>query len=121
MKYLLSQSFVFEAAHSLCREIDKDTSLRIHGHSYQVTVTLCGETKQESGMLMDLGRVKHHLEQIRLRLDHHLLDHIEGLGPATLENLCSFVWQHLRHDLAPIYAIKVARPLTGDACELLIG
>jgi 6-pyruvoyltetrahydropterin/6-carboxytetrahydropterin synthase len=56
----LSQRFYFEAAHTLRRALEKDSglresSLRIHGHTYHAEVTLRGEPSPETGMLIDLA------------------------------------------------------------------
>lgn len=118
MQHQLSQSFIFEAAHSLYRDIERDTSLRIHGHSYRATVTIAGLPSATTGMLTDLGKMKHEMEQVRMQLDHRLLDEITELGPATLENLCTYIWHQLSPRLPLLFCIKVAREMSGDACEL---
>ncbi|MEJ7137709.1 6-pyruvoyl trahydropterin synthase family protein [Amphibiibacter pelophylacis] len=124
----LSQEFHFDAAHTLHRPgVDPQemhASLRIHGHSYTATVTLRGE-RDSGGMLLDLGVLRRCIERVRARLDHHHLDHVEGLGPATLENLCVFIHQHLHQELQAavgdagaqaLCRVAVRRPTTGDAC-----
>lgn len=50
-------------------------------------------------------------------LDHCLLDEVKGLGPATLENLCTFIWQELATRLPGLSEVRVNRDLTGDACR----
>ena len=42
MQYELSQTFYFEAAHTLRRTVDVEPSLRIHGHTYIAEITLAG-------------------------------------------------------------------------------
>lgn len=120
MQHRLSQSFVFEAAHSLQREFDRDASLRIHGHSYRATIFIAGSPETSNGMLTDLCFVKQQLEQVRQQLDHRLLDDVPNLGPATLENLCSYIWHQLLPSLPQLQCVRVAREMTGDACELLL-
>lgn len=119
MQYRLSQSFIFEAAHSLHREIEQESSLRIHGHSYRATISISGLPESESGMLIDLAFVKQLIERVRFQLDHRLLDDVANLGPATLENLCNYIWKQLEPDLPQLYSVKVAREMTGDLCELI--
>ncbi len=70
----LTKEFTFESAHALdgydgkCREI--------HGHSYRLFVTVCGEPSQEEsnpkrGMVMDFGHLKAIVgREIVDRLDH---------------------------------------------------
>ena len=119
MKYELSQRFYFEAAHTLRRKIDAAGSLRIHGHTYHAEVTLAGEPDPESGMMMDLAFLRQEVEKVREKLDHHFLDEVAGLGPATLENLCAFIYNDLKATLPNIHRIKLERPASGDTCCLL--
>jgi 6-pyruvoyltetrahydropterin/6-carboxytetrahydropterin synthase len=118
MQFQLSQSFVFEAAHSLQRKIDQASSARIHGHSYRATLWLSGEPDPQTGMVTDLGLIRHAIASVHEKLDHRLLDEVVDLGPATLENLCVYIWQQLAPAFPQLSRIKVERGLTGDACEL---
>ncbi len=119
MKYELRQRFFFEAAHTLQRQVDAEPSRRIHGHTYLAEVTIAGLPDPASGMVVDLGQLRRTIETLRQQLDHRLLDEVEGLGPATLENLCAYLWQAFEliygHKLA---AMEVRREVSGDACRL---
>ncbi len=118
MKYELSQRFYFEAAHTLRRKIDAEGSLRIHGHTYHAEVTIAGKPDPESGMMMDLAFLRQEVEKVRQQLDHRFLDEVAGIGPATLENLCSFIHKQLIASLPNIDRITVWRPASGDKCCL---
>lgn len=118
MNYELSQRFFFDAAHTLHRAIDAAGSRRIHGHSYHAEVTLLGQPNAESGMVEDLGLLREHIEAVRAQLDHHFLDEVPGLGPATLENLCKFIFTNLAGRCPNLAAVSVERPSSGDRCVL---
>ncbi len=118
MSYEISQKFFFDAAHTLKREIEADSSRRIHGHTYNAEVMLSGQPDATTGMVMDLGVVRAAIEQLRPRLDHHLLDDVAGLGPPTLENLCRFIFQNLQPCLPTLSAVRVWRESVGDSCTL---
>ena len=118
MVYEISQRFFFDAAHTLKREVERDSSLRIHGHTYNAEVMLSGQPDPLTGMVMDLGLVREAIAQLRIKLDHHMLDDIKGLGPATLENLCAFVWRELAVSVPGISAVRIWRESVGDACRL---
>jgi len=118
MNYELSQKFFFEAAHTLHRAIDAVGSRRIHGHTYHAEVTLVGEPDANSGMLQDLGSVRRHIEAVREQLDHHFLDEVPDLGPATLENLCKYIFTNLVARCPDLVAVSVERPASGDKCVL---
>lgn len=118
MNYTISQKFFFDAAHTLRREIEADSSRRVHGHTYNAEVFLSGPPDPQSGMVMDLGRVRSELEQLRQMLDHRLLDDVAGLGPATLENLCRFIAGQLQPRLPALSSVRVWRESVGDGCML---
>ena len=95
MIYELTQTFVFEAAHTLERALDTEPSRRIHGHTYHAAVTVSGAPDAVTGMVVDLALLRAAIDAVRLQLDHRLLDDVPTLGPATLENLCAFIHREL--------------------------
>src|SRR5687767_6263570 len=97
--YELTKEFRFDAAHTLEREIHAEGSRRIHGHSYRAEVTLRGRPDPVSGMLVDTGLLEIKLEEARQALDHRFLDELNELGPATMENLCAYIWRRLEAEL----------------------
>ena len=118
MNYEISQKFFFDAAHTLRREMEAEGSRRVHGHTYHAEVTVAGLPDAATGMVVDLGRVRRAIEQLRPQLDHHMLDDIAGLGPATLENLCAFIWRELMPALPELAVVRVWRDGMGDSCTL---
>ena len=112
----LSKTFLFESAHTLNRVVDREASLRIHGHSYRAQVTVRGQPDPETGMIVDLGQFEAALSRARDGLDHRLLDEVEGLGPATLENLAAWIWRTAGQSIAAIHRVTVFRDSTGDMC-----
>jgi 6-pyruvoyltetrahydropterin/6-carboxytetrahydropterin synthase len=119
MKYELSQKFYVEAAHTLQRDIEAEGSRRIHGHTYQFEATVSGQPDAKTGMVVDLGHFKKEIEAVRQLLDHHLLDEVQGLGPATLENLCRFVFEELAKRVPGVSAVRVERAGGGDGCRVM--
>jgi 6-pyruvoyltetrahydropterin/6-carboxytetrahydropterin synthase len=117
----ITQKFFFDAAHTLQRDIEAEGSRRIHGHTYHAEVTLAGKRDTRSGMVVDLGLVRRAIEALRPQLDHHLLDEVAGLGPATLENLCAFIWRDIDARLPYLTQVRVWREALGDGCMLRRG
>lgn len=114
----ISQKFYFDAAHTLRREIEVEGSRRIHGHTYHVEVSIAGDIDPATGMVMDLGLVRAAIEQLRPRLDHHLLDEVDGLGAPTLENLAVFIWRAIAAALPGLVQVRIWRDGVGDSCTL---
>lgn len=120
-RFTLSQRFFFDAAHTLRREIETEGSRRIHGHTYHAEVSVSGVPDPTTGMVIDLGILRRHLDAVRERLDHHLLDEIPGLGVPTLENLCVFIAGALSSMHPAPTRVRVWRDALGDACVLDLG
>ena len=110
----ISKQFWFEAAHTLEREVETDSSRRIHGHSYRAEVMLRGVPDPRSGMIMDLTLLERVLEDARDGLDHRLLDDIAELGPATMENLATWIWRKVEPRCTGLAKVTVYRDSSRD-------
>ena len=116
----LTQTFFFDAAHTLDRNInvfDHIKSKNIHGHTYHASISVEGEPN-ENGMVKDFGHIKHAVDAIRYALDHELLDNVPELGIPTLENLCLFIANRLKS--IGVIEVSVERKALGDKCTLVI-
>ncbi len=114
----LSQTFTFDAAHTLKRQVSPEEaagSRRIHGHTYTAEVYVRGPRQAESGMVVDLAVLRAVIAEVRSQLDHHFLDEVAGLGVATLENLCVFIFERVQAKLPQASAVAVSRA-SGDRC-----
>lgn len=112
----LAKQFRFDAAHSLARAIETESSRRIHGHSYRAEVVIRGEPNPATGMLLDLGLFERALRDARDGLDHHLLDEVDGLGPPTMENLAAWVWRKLEPACPGLCRVVIHRDSSGESC-----
>jgi 6-pyruvoyltetrahydropterin/6-carboxytetrahydropterin synthase len=92
LKFTLSQRFTFDAAHTLDRG---EASQRVHGHTYFAEVAMRGEPDVDTGMVVDLAQLRNVADGVRDELDHRLLDDVESLGPATIENLAAFIFRRV--------------------------
>lgn len=119
MTFQLSQRFYFDAAHTLQRALDTESSRRIHGHTYSADITVSGPHDPQTGMVLDLGLVRIAIEKLRHNLDHHLLDEVPGLGIPTLENLCLYILNTIDLPREQIHSVRVWREGQGDSCLLL--
>lgn len=114
----LTQSFYFEAAHTLKgRSVDVHTQLQsenIHGHTYHASISVEGNP-DENGMVKDFDNFKWVIEPLKLQLDHKFLDNVKGLGIPTLENLCLFIADYLKN-VKGLCEVSVERKASGDKC-----
>lgn len=113
----ITKDFRFDAAHTLIREIAAEGSRRIHGHSYRAQVALRGPVDPISGMIADMGLVEQLVEGARETLDHRFLDEINDLGPATMENLASWIWRKVKPDCPQLVRVTVFRDSAGESCS----
>jgi len=113
----LSKQFRFDAAHTLDRSIQTDSSRRIHGHSYRAEITLRGKPDPVTGMIVDIGILEERMEETRDALDHRFLDEINDLGPATMENLCHWIWSRLKPSISNLARVSVYRDSSGETCS----
>lgn len=118
MKFILSQRFFFDAAHTLNHTLYPKVTGRVHGHTYHAEVSVKGPKHPEHGWVIDLMYFEERIKQVRDTLDHQCLDDIQNLGQPTLENLCIYIAESLS-DLQPrVCKVRVWREVTGNSCEL---
>jgi 6-pyruvoyltetrahydropterin/6-carboxytetrahydropterin synthase len=118
----LSQSFYFESAHTLRREVERneaDGSRRVHGHTYTAEVSVRGRADPSTGMVVDLAVLREAIARVREQLDHHFLDEVPGLDVPTLENLCVFIHERVAARVPGVASVSVARHSSGDRCVYL--
>ncbi|HMG14919.1 MAG TPA: 6-carboxytetrahydropterin synthase [Saprospiraceae bacterium] len=79
------------------------SSPNFHGHNYELEVKVTGELNEESGMLIDLKKLKTIIsEHVETKFDHKNLNmdlpEFQNLIP-TAENICITIWNILRNQL----------------------
>jgi 6-pyruvoyltetrahydropterin/6-carboxytetrahydropterin synthase len=114
-KVEITQQFGFDAAHYLA-EAPLGSNRRMHGHSFYAEVTLKGTPDEAKGWVRDFAEVNAALGDIRAKLDHHLLNDIEGLGAPTLENLARYIFRQAKVRLPEVSRVKLTRPSVGQSC-----
>jgi len=103
--YQISVKQHFDAAHALRGYKGKCESL--HGHRFEVVVTIQATELNEIGIAYDFLELKSHLREILTRFDHVSLNDIspfDKINPSS-ENIARIVYQELKAKL-------VAAPVT---------
>jgi len=112
----ITKEFRFDAAHYLPTALKGHPNARMHGHSFVVAVTLEGEPGAQSGLIRDFAEIDVAVAGVRERLDHHVLNEIEGLALPTLETLAAWVFSALSPKLPELVSVTVRRDSLGESC-----
>lgn len=99
--YELTVKEHFDAAHALvgypgeCR--------KLHGHTWDVEVTVSGTELDEVGILYDFKSLKADLRAVLSTYDHAYLNEVEPFITmnSTAENLARVIWDELEKRIAP--------------------
>ena len=116
MHVRLVKTFGFEAAHHLPDFPEGHKCRRMHGHSFRVDVIVEGQVPAGRHHLIDYGQIKQAIAPVRERLDHRLLNDIEGLEHPTSEVIARWIWDELRPSLPILSQIHVYETCT-TRCE----
>lgn len=111
----------FNAAHRLYRKgwsdkknlevFGKCSNPNYHGHNYELEVGITGPINEETGFVIDLGKLKKIIyEEVEVPFDHKNLNlevpEFKELNP-TVENIAKVIWRKLKTKLDDKYQISV--------------
>ena len=121
MEVTVSRKAHFNAAHRLNNDkwsITKNEEIfgkcnypNYHGHNYELIVSVRGEINQDTGYVMDMGKLKEIIKsEIEDRLDHKNLnldiDYFKKVIPSA-ENISVFIYNILRNKIDKNLSISV--------------
>ena len=121
MEVTVSRKAHFNAAHRLNNDkwsIKKNEEIfgkcnypNYHGHNYELIVSVRGEIDQDTGYVMDMGKLKEIIKnEIEDRLDHKNLnldiDYFKKVIPSA-ENISVFIYNILRNKIDKNLSISV--------------
>ncbi len=95
MQVTLTREFSFDAAQSLTVFPEGHKCRALHGHSFQVQISVTGEVDPATGLLFDHAKIKEAAAPLVEQLDHSYLNEIVGLENPTIEHLCKWFWDRL--------------------------
>ena len=108
----LVKDFRFEAAHFLPNVPAGHKCLRMHGHSFRGEVAVRGEIDPRLGWVVDFADLKRAVDPIVARLDHYLLNEIEGLENPTSERIAIWIWNQLAPSIANLFRVTIEETCT---------
>jgi 6-pyruvoyltetrahydropterin/6-carboxytetrahydropterin synthase len=103
----LFKAFQIEAAHYLPNVPEGHKCRRMHGHSFHIEVHVNGEPGEDNGWVMDFADLKRAFRPVFERIDHRVLNEVEGLENPTSENLARWIWTQLEAELPGLCKVLV--------------
>jgi 6-pyruvoyltetrahydropterin/6-carboxytetrahydropterin synthase len=103
----LVKDFRFEAAHYLPNVPEGHKCRRMHGHSFRGEIAVRGPIDERTGWLIDFADLKTVLGPLIDRLDHYLLNDIEGLENPTSERLAVWIWNEIKPRLPQLHRVTI--------------
>jgi 6-pyruvoyltetrahydropterin/6-carboxytetrahydropterin synthase len=116
----ISKAVTFEAAHYMGGKPEGHPYRAIHGHSFRLEATVAGRVNPGEQWVEDLGHLTECLNATAAKLDHRLLNEIDGLEVPTLERLCLWAAADLKVHLPGLTRVAIARPSLNERCELVL-
>lgn len=105
--YEVTKDFAFEAAHRLTRVSADHKCARMHGHRYEVRLTLRAERLDELGFVVDFGDLSAFGDWLRDTFDHRVLNDVVAFE-TTAENLARHLYEWARARWSQAAAVTVA-------------
>ncbi len=117
----ITKAVSFEAAHYMAGKPDGHPYRNVHGHSFRLEVTLAGTVQPGEEWVQDFAELTDILQATAAKLDHRLLNEIDGLSVPTLERICLWAANDLRSSLPGLKRVTLARPSLDECCVLVVG
>ena len=104
MRMELSVDFNFSSAHRL--PYYDGPCFRLHGHNYQLRVTLTGRPSPKDGMIRDFDEIRKKVwELVLVQCDHHNLN--DFMDNPTAENLIVWMWERLQPQIDGLKELRL--------------
>lgn len=116
----ITKAVNFEAAHYMQHKPDGHPYKNLHGHSFRLEATVSGKVKPQEEWVQDFSELTTALEVTAAKLDHRLLNEIEGLEVPTLERICLWAANDLKTRLNGLSKVTLARPSLNETCTLVM-
>ena len=101
--YVSKADFRFNCAHFIAFKGFRE---RLHGHNYQLRVTLTGRPSPKDGMIRDFDEIKRTVtELVLVDCDHHTLNDL--MENPTAENMVVWMWDRLEKHVAGMRELQL--------------
>lgn len=104
---ILYKHFTFDSAHFLPNLPEGHPCKQLHGHTYNLIVSIEAKVLKKEGWILDFKDLKSVVEPIIKQLDHKLLNEIKGLENPTSELLAIWIWDNIKPILPELKHIEL--------------
>jgi 6-pyruvoyltetrahydropterin/6-carboxytetrahydropterin synthase len=111
MKFEITKTYRFEAAHSLPHLPTDHQCHVLHGHSYEVLIGVSGPLHGE--WVQDYAEISAVVKPVVASLDHRNLNDILPCA-TTAEHLAAWLWRTLQGDLPLLSRVEVRETPTSN-------
>ena len=106
------KDYTFEAAHRLPNVPLGHKCARLHGHSFQLSVTVRGPVGEYTGWVLDFADISAVVDPLVDQLDHYYLNDIPGLENPTSETIAKWIWHRIAPNLPLLSKVIVKETCT---------
>lgn len=105
--HTVGRRYTFEAAHFLPLVREGHKCRRLHGHNYEIDITVMGQLAD--GFVIDFWDLDDIVQPLIDTVDHRTLNDIEGLANPTAELIAMWFLKRISNDLPPPFIIDRVR------------
>ncbi len=105
--YTLAKRFRFDAAHFLPLLPEDHKCRRLHGHGFEVEVSVRGDAEPRTGWVIDYAALSQVVRSVLAPLDHSFLNAVPGLENPTSEHLARWIWERLQPALPGLCRVTI--------------
>lgn len=103
----IRKSFEIESARFLPKLPKTHPCSKTHGHSFKITLRLQGPIDAKIGWLIDYNDITQIAAPILKKIDHVILNEVDGLKNPTTENITVWLYDKLRTRLPGLVQVIV--------------
>lgn len=103
----LKSHFQIESARFLPKLPQGHPCARMHGHSFKIILTLRGPLDPQVGWVQDYHEINEIMRPLLVRLDHRVLNEVDGLDNPTSELLAQWIFNRAQKNLPLLKSVTI--------------